>query len=142
MEIVTIKQYIPGQRWSICIKNFSMRDLRKLNFLLKRLGFERSFKEEGYSKTGLKKGFKIQFERKYGNKSKINRVFYPLKEFLFRLSLILKCPMTNRVFTNGTSMMNYGYLPRSKLLAGGWKSKKMDGEEFISLFLGVVESKK
>lgn len=134
MKIEKVKQYDPRIGWHILIKEFSKSDLKKLNVLLLKMGMmkNRIYKKRG--KELLKKTLKDYLHKKYP--SKIKRNLIRAKWILMK---IRDPKIIERTFTNKVHFFDYSYLASEKLFTSNWKSKNMDGEEFISMFLSEIQ---
>jgi len=134
MKIEKIKQYDPRIGWHILIKEFSKNDLKKLNAFLLKMGMMKNKIYRKRSKELLKKTLKNYLHKKYP--SKIKRNLIRVQWFLWKI----KGPkIIERTFSNKFHFFDYSYLPSRKLFTSNWKSKNMDGEEFMSMFLSEVQ---
>ena len=110
MEFRKIKYYNNIKHWSILVKNFTSKDILKLNKALALLGFKRDRITE-------KKSFYL------GGKIKYNGIL-------------------NEFYKKGKSSCTYLYDEKFQTISISWIDSKLNGDEFMSLYLSVIYSKK
>ena len=107
---------------------------KKLNVFLFKMGMMENKIYKKRKKELRKKGLKSYLQIKYP--SKIKRNLMRAKWVLMKI----KGPkVIERTFTNRVHFFDYGYLPSIKLFTSSWKSKTLNGEEFMSMFLSEIK---
>jgi len=135
MEIINPKPKIFMGEGRVLIKKFNENKYKSLLRLLNCLGLKRNLGAEQRIRRYALEGYKKLILKKTTNKREFNK---KIKEYKKERK---KTELKEGIFEGNLNTFQFSYSPKAKFLAGGWKSKKFNKDEFLSLILSNMLSK-